>query len=180
MIRIALGRPGYLMANMLGAGALLVLPEMQAKAAAADLATLFQEARTIATQLSTDAATMNSYTRSNLSWQSHTAQITQIKDHINKTASLLSQMEAARGDAKPWHQTAIDRITPVLKELASNTEAVINHLNAKPNHLRDATYQSYLTSNAELATELSRSVGDTVDYDNTKTKLEELQAKLGQ
>ena len=45
-------------------------------------------------------------------------------------------MQAARADAKPWHQDAIDRITPVLKELASNTEAVINHLNATPKQLK--------------------------------------------
>ncbi len=160
--------------------ALLLWPAMQAAAMAAALTTLFQEARTTATQLRADALTMETYTRSNMSWQSHAAQISEIKQHINKAGSILSDMQAARADAKPWHQDSIDRITPVLKELASNTEAVINHINAAPKQLQFPDYQSYLKDNAELATDLSKIVGDTVDSDNVRTRIEALQAKLGQ
>src|SRR5215831_2510693 len=46
----------------------------QTSAMAADVTDLFQEARTTATQLNRDAAMMESYTRSNLSWQTHSAQ----------------------------------------------------------------------------------------------------------
>ena len=148
-------------------------------AIAADLTALFQEARTTATQLNRDAETMESFTRSNLNWQSHSAQITQIKDHINKAGSILSQMQAARGEAKPWHQDAIDGITPALKELASNTESIINHLNENPRRLKDPTYMQYLKSNAQSARELAAAVGNVVDYDRTRTKMEELEATSG-
>lgn len=123
---------------------------------------------------------MESYTKSNLSWQSHASQIEDIKRHINKAGSILSDMQAARADAKPWHQEAIDEITPVLKELATNTEAVINHINATPNQLKTPTYQAYLKDNAELATDLANMIGETVDADKVRTRIEELQAKLGQ
>jgi hypothetical protein len=149
----------------------------QTNVTAADVAALFQEARSTAIQLNRDAATMESFTRSNLTWQSHSAQIARIKEHINKAGSILSQMQAARADAKPWHQDAIDGITPALKELASNTESIINHLNETPQQLKDPTYVRYLQSNAKLASELSAAVGNVVDYDNTKTKMEELEAK---
>ena len=65
-------------------GAVFGLLLTDINAMAADLTALLQEARTTATQLNRDAATMESFTRSNLTWQSHSAQITQIKDHINK------------------------------------------------------------------------------------------------
>lgn len=159
---------------------LFVLLSTHTMAMAADVTALFQQARTIATQLRRDAVTMESYTRSNLSWQSHGAQISLIKEHINKAGSILSELQAARGDAKPWHQDTIDRITPVLKELASNTESIINHLNANSRLLKDPTYVQYVKSNSELSGELSTAVGNAVDYDNTRTKMEELQAKLGQ
>ena len=148
-------------------------------AIAADLTALFQEARTTATQLNRDAETMESFTRSNLNWQSHSAQITQIKDHINKAGSILSQMQAARGEAKPWHQDAIDGITPALKELASNTESIINHLNENPRRLKDPTYMQYLKSNAQSARDLAAAVGNVVDYDRTRTRMEELEATSG-
>jgi hypothetical protein len=163
--------------------ALLVLLLAHTSAVAqtnADVTALFQEARTTATQLSRDAATMESFTRSNLTWQSHSAQIKLIKEHINKVGSILSQMQAARADVKPWHQDAIDGITPTLKQLAANTESIINALNQNPKWLKDPTYMQYLKSNQQLANDLSAAVGNVVDYDNTKTKMEELQGKLGQ
>ncbi len=178
MFQLRLRRPIYWLSVMAGISA-LVLPEMQTKVMAADVATLFQEARATALQLRRDAATMETYTRSNLSWQSHASQIEEIKRHINKAGSILSEMQAARADAKSWHQDAIDRITPVLKELASNTEAVINRINATPNQLQTSTYQAYLKDNAELAADLSNMIGETVDADKVRTRIEELQAKLG-
>jgi c-di-AMP phosphodiesterase-like protein len=73
---------------------------------------------------------------------------------------------------------AIDEITPALK-LASNTESIINHLNENPQRLGDPIYTEYLRSNAQSASELSAAVGNVVDYDNTKTKMEEMEAGLG-
>ena len=160
-------------------GAVFMLLSTETRTMAADVTALFQEARATATQLSRDAATMESFTRSNVSWRSHSAQINRIKDHINKAGSILSQMQAARGDAKPWHQDAIDGITPALKQLASNTESIINHLNETPKHLKDPTYEEYLRSNAQSASELAAAVGNVVDYDRTRTRMEELDAKLG-
>ena len=162
------------------ASAVFVLLLTVTGAIAADVTALFQEARTTAAQLNRDAATMESFTRSNVSWKSHSAQIARIRDHVNKAGSILSQMQAARGDAKPWHQDAIDGITPALKQLAGNTEAIIDHLNKTPTHLKDPTYVQYLRSNAQSASELSAAVGNVVDYDRTRTRMEELEAKLGQ
>jgi hypothetical protein len=88
-------------------------------------------------------------------------------------------MQAARGEAKPWHQDAIDGITPALKELASNTESIINHLNENPRRLKDPTYMQYLKSNAQSARELAAAVGNVVDYDRTRTRMEELEATSG-
>jgi len=150
----------------------------QTSAMAADVTDLFQEARTTATQLNRDAAMMESYTRSNLSWQTHSAQISRIKENINNAGSILSQMHAAREDAKPWHQDAIDGITPALKQLAANTESIINHLNENPRRLKDPTYQEYLRSNAQSANELSAAISNVVNFDSTKTRMEELEAKL--
>jgi len=122
---------------------------------------------------------MESYTRSNVSWHSHSVQISRIKEHINSAGSVLSQMQAARADAKPWHQDAIDAITPMLKQLAANTESIINHLNETPNRLRNPTYVEYLRSNAQSASQLSNAVRNVVDFDATRTRMEELEAKLG-
>jgi hypothetical protein len=174
-----LSRRSYEQTALLSIAALLLLLLQPSNAMAGDVAALFQQARTTASQLSKDASIMESYSRSNLHWKSHGAQVTRIKDHIDKATSIVSQMQSARGDAEPWHQDAIDGLVPVLKELASNTESIINHLNENPKRLKDPSYVQYLKSNAQSASELSAAVGNVVDYDKTKTKMEELEAKLG-
>jgi hypothetical protein len=157
----------------------VVIVVAQTSAMAQDVSALFEEARSTAVQLSRDANTMESFSRSNLSWKGHGTQITQIQEHINKAGQILSQMQSARGGAQQWHQDAIDGITPILKELASNTEAIIHHLNENPNRLKDPTYVEYLRSNAQLANQLSAAVGNVVDFDKTKTRMQEMEGKMG-
>jgi hypothetical protein len=159
--------------------AVLLLPLSLSTLRAADVTSLLQDAKMSANQLKLDAVQMESYTRSKMNWQSHSSQISRIKEHIDRAGEIVSKLEDARGSVEQWHQASIDRITPVLKELASNTESIINHLNKAPNHLMNPTYKEYLASNAELASELSKLVGDAVDYDTTKTKIQSLQEKLG-
>jgi hypothetical protein len=86
---------------------------------------LLSEAKTQAFQLMEDASTMESYTRSNASWQSHPAAVDQMKEHINAAGRTLTKLEDARHTASPWQATAMDRVKPLLKEIASNTETVI-------------------------------------------------------
>lgn len=184
MPRLLSDRCVYRRSALLNLGASLVLllapiyVVAQTGETAADLTALFQKARTTANQLNRDAAIMESYTRSRPSWTTHSAQIARIRTHINEAGSTLSQMQSARGGAKPWQQDAIDGITPALKELASNTESIINHLTENPRQLKDPTYMQYLRSNAQSASELASAVSNVVDYDRTRTRMEELQAKL--
>lgn len=159
-------------------GAALLIPLTQANLKAADVPQLFEQAKMSANQLKADTVQMETFTRSKTSWQNHAAQISNIKEHINKAGKIVSDLEEARNSAEPWHHDAIDGVTNRLKELASNTTGIIDHLSQSPNHLWDPTYQQYLSSNAELAGELAKLIGDTVEYDTTRAKIQSLQEKL--
>lgn len=147
-------------------------------ARAADPGTLLEQARTSASQLSRDADTMQSFANNRLSWESHAHQINMIKDHVNSLGETLSQLQEARGDASPIQQQAIDRITPLLQEIASTTTAVIDHLNKSPKQTWTPDYKSYVSENARLTSELSGAISDFVAYDKTKTRLDELEQKI--
>lgn len=145
---------------------------------AADPASLLQQARRSAYQLSQDADHMQSFANNRLSWQSHSQQINTIKGHVNDLGQILSQLHEARGDASEVQKQAIDRITPLLQDLASNTTTVINHLNENPERTWTPDYKSYVSENARLASELSGAISDFVEYDQTKTRMNELERKL--
>jgi hypothetical protein len=134
---------------------------------------LLGQAKAQAGQLKLDAAEMETFTRTNVSWESHAEKITSIKDHVNKVGETVAKLNQARDTASPWQKTAIDRVNPLLQELASNTTATIDHLNKeKGGRLNTPEHSHFLRTNAELAANLSTVVADFVDYGKTKAKFE--------
>jgi hypothetical protein len=162
--------------------ALSVLPALRAADIPGDskgVSDLLSQAKTQAIQLKNDAADMESFTLSTLSWQSHAAKITEIKEHVNAVGKTVSKLNQAKDTASPWQKTAIERVNPVMGELAMNVEATINHLNKEQGRLLNTQeHKDYLKSSAELATRMASVVSDFVDYGQTKAKFEELSHKL--
>jgi len=152
---------------------------MWSNAAAADVDQLLQQASSQAFQLRRDSATLESFARSRVSWQSHAAQVNTIRAHVNQMGQTLSQLQAARDSAGKPYQQAIDRIQPLLQELASNTTSIIDHLNENPRRLMDPTYRDYLRANADLASNLAAQTSNIVAFANAERRFQELQAKVG-
>jgi hypothetical protein len=138
---------------------------------------LLSETKTMAFQLKEDAQTMESFTRMNVSWQSHAAAINQIRDHVNALGRQAAKLEQEKNNAAPWQKVAIDRIKPFLDELGGYTTAVIEHINGDKRHTLEE-YKDYLEANADYASDLAAMVGDFVDYGNTKQRMERLGTKL--
>ncbi|HEY3619716.1 MAG TPA: hypothetical protein VGK96_23150, partial [Candidatus Sulfotelmatobacter sp.] len=90
-----------------------------------EITRLLSDAREKAAVLSRDADEMESLTRSDVSWQSHAAMLDTMRDDVNDMGKIVEKLEASRSSASQWQQQAIDRMVPLLKELASNTTAAI-------------------------------------------------------
>jgi len=138
---------------------------------------LLSEAKTMAFQLKEDAVTMESFTRMNVSMESHAVAINQIKDHVNALTRQVAKLNEARDSASPWQRTAINRIQPFLDELDGYTAAAIEYVNGEPRHTL-AEYKDYLEANADYSTDLAAMIGDFVDYGRTKQRMERLTNKL--
>jgi len=138
---------------------------------------LLSEARTMAFQLREDAADMESFTRMDVSWESHAAAINQIKEHVNTLARQGAKLKELRGAASPWQKTAIDRIEPFLDELGGYTTAALEHIKSHDQHTM-AEYNDYLEANADYASDLAAMIGQFVDYGKAKQRMERLGAKL--
>ena len=113
-----------------------------------------------------------------ISWRTHGAQLSVIREHINKAGKLLAQMNEARHAASPWQQRAIDRIHPLLKELADNTGATINHLNDARSNVHFSEYADYAKAGSDLAEELASLVSDYVDFGEHEADYHRLKGKL--
>jgi len=140
---------------------------------------LLADAREKAAELSRDADDMEALLRSDVSWQTHADMLERVKEHVNQLGRIAAQLEQKRDSASQWQQQAIDRMLPVLKELAANTTVAINHLNEnKTRPLQISSYPQYLKENAESAHNLADVISSFVKYGETKAKVEKLEQKL--
>jgi hypothetical protein len=133
---------------------------------------LLSDVKTQAFELKEDAAIMETFSRSNVPWESHVMAINQIRDHLNEAGRQLKKLEDARATASPWQATAIDRIGPLLRQLASDTSAVIERINSSHGRIHTGDYQEYLEANADSADQLAQLISDFVNYGRTKDRQE--------
>ena len=155
-----------------------VLWAAQASTDSAEITALLADAKTEAGQLKLDTAEMETFARSTLSWKTFASKISQIKDHVNKVGELTSKMNDARHGGSPWQQQAIDRINPLLQELASNVGATINHLSEHQSLVHSTHYREYVQTNHQQATNLASLISDYVEYGKTKDRMEALSKDL--
>jgi len=143
-----------------------------------DITQLLAEAKTEAYELRRDSADLDTFVRSRLSWESHATKIEMIKEHVNNTGKLLARLKEAEPTGSTWQKEAIARIEPLLKELAGNTEATINHLNENKSKVHFTEFKDYVKANYELAVDLEALIRDFVNYGEAKGKFERLRDKL--
>jgi len=138
---------------------------------------LLAEAKSMAFQLKDDAATMETFSRMDLGWESHKIAINQIKDDVNALGKQVAKLQAAEANAAPWQRVAIERMNPYLDEMCGYTTAVIEHLNGDARHTV-AEYRDFLQANADYSADLASMIANFVDYGNAKQRREELGEKL--
>jgi predicted sulfurtransferase len=170
--KLWMGTPAILLAGFAGTANAAAAPDSD------HVAKLLAEAKTTALQLKDDAVAMESFTRMNVSWESHAVAINQVRDHINALENQEAKLKEARNEASAWQKTAIDRIVPFLDELEGYTYAVIERINDQPKRLFTDEYKDFLQANADYATDLAAMIGDFVDYGKARDKVEHLGTKL--
>jgi hypothetical protein len=161
---------------MLLAASVLVSPAIYAaeSPASSEVSDLLTQAKSHVIQLKHDAEEMESFTRSQMDWRTHATQLAQIKEHANNLGEVVQKLNDARSTAAPWQQEAMDRINPVLQELASNIESTIDHVNKNQERTHMPAFKDYVKANYELASEAAALVSDFVTYGETKAKFQKL------
>lgn len=167
---------------LLVAASLYLLPALQAAdepvADSPEVSELLTQAKNHAYRLREDSDTMHKYSLSSLSWESHATQINTIRQHVNNLGKVLQKLSDNRESASPWQQKAIDHVTPLAAELASNIETTIEHINNNKGRLHTQQYKDYLEANYEVSSSLSGLINDYVSYGKSKAKYQQFGTQL--
>lgn len=107
-----------------------------------------EHVRVHAAQARDDAALLESYSRSGLAWSMHAQCLENIREHVNDLAEDFTQLQALRSEATPGQRAAIDRIDPLLRDMAASLTATINYLNQN-NHNQGAMKDPVLRSRVD-------------------------------
>ena len=142
------------------------------------ISNLLKQAKSHAVLAEHDAATLESYTRSKVSWELHGRQLSRIKEHVNELGQLNKQLSDLRAEGSAWQQVAIDQIDRRLREMANLLTATINQLNHNPSQVHMQAYRDYVKANCELTSRIAKMIDDFVDYDEAKSKAESLEQRL--
>ena len=170
---------GGLNLALLAMGCLLTPAVMRAQQADGErVSKLLSDAKAEAVQLRNDSDELSAITRSSKAWQTYGEKIEMIKEHVNATGKLLTDMREAEAVADPWQKSAMEQIEPLLRELATNTERTINHLNENQNRVHMPAMKDLAKANLTLARNLEALIRDYVDYGNAKQTYERQAEKL--
>lgn len=133
----------------------------------------------IVAKIKKDSAVMESYGRSSgPSWQTHAKTLDGIKIDVNKLQESMRGLQAHRSVASPRQQEAIDRITGLANDLATNMNATLEQLNKSKNRPTASPYPEYLKANTRIANDLADEIDATIDFAQAKTEYDVLSKKL--
>jgi hypothetical protein len=136
-------------------------------------------AKPIIAKIKKDAAELQSFSSPNgPSWASHAAVLTRIKDDVNKLQENMRGLQSHRTVASSWQQDAIDRVTSLANDLATNMNKAMDQLNKNKTRPTAAPYPEYLKANTQIVNALAEEIDGTIDYGENKAKMEELEKKL--
>jgi hypothetical protein len=139
---------------------------------------LLVEAKSHAVLAEDDAAALEAFTRSKLSWEAHALKLQNIREHVNALGQVSKELTDLRPQGSPWQQKAIDQIDPPLREMASRLTITINHLHENQSKIHMKAYCDYAHGSYELAARTAGMIRDFVEYDKAKSLAESLEAKL--
>lgn len=142
------------------------------------ISNLLEQAKSHAVLAERDAETLESYTRSKVSWHSHVTRLQNIREHVNNLGQLNKQLSDLRAEGSPWQQMAVDQVDLRLREMADLLTNTINHLNDNSANVHMQAYQDYAKANRELTSRIATMMNDFVNYDEAKSTADSLEKKL--
>lgn len=139
---------------------------------------LLAEVKVHAALADDDAATLASYTQSNLNWRTHGVRLNQIKEHVNDLIRDGNQLSSMRAEGSLWQQEAIDGFTPLLPVIAEHLTATIIHLKENRTELQFPAYRDYVLANEKMINKANHAISDWVDYGEAKERADSLEKEL--
>jgi hypothetical protein len=112
----------------------------------ASISKLFQQARDHAEQANDDISVLDSSRFSNYAPQMHGLYLQKVKEHAAELFRDYYQLQVLREKGTPQQREAIDRLEPLLKDMATSLTNTLQTFNAHPSHVQMPPYRNRIHS----------------------------------
>lgn len=145
----------------------------------ANVKKLLDQADYQAWRLSRDTDAMTGIVRSEATWQADADELERVRAHVNDLGKLIAELQSSRVDASRWQRESIDRVVPLLSEVAKNTTDEIKFLDKYQHQPMSVKYDHWVNQSSKTAHELAETIQDTVQYGEDRGQLAEQSDSIG-
>jgi len=158
------------------ASCILASPVQAAEQDSAQVSALLLQSRLEAIRLREDASQMQNFVFNPVTWVTHAVYGNMVAEDVIAMREKVDQLDKMRALGSDWQKTTIDQINPLVGELATTTNRVIETMKEQP--FDRTQYNDYLKENYDCSKHLAALISESVSYGKTKTRLERIAGKL--
>jgi hypothetical protein len=160
-------------------------PQMTAKTAGS--VTVAQESREtlkelkgVAAKAAGSAERLEMISRNpNISADSHFTPLQELRLDVNTMGAEIAGLEAQRDSLDLWEQAAVDKVLPLLKEAADNTQSAIHYFNESHLYLWGPDYHSYTAKVERDSDQIAQTLKTYLKYEDVREAELQLQSTIG-
>lgn len=141
-----------------------------------DVARELAEFKTKAFQVRREAGILKSFTPGKrMHWQSHTAYLGSLKNHINDMGQILARLEEMRPAATESQQAAIDNARPHLVAIADQLGRAIGLVHESRSSVKWSPYSDTVVDISQHSASLYEKLDTILNYESAKARLDGLE-----
>jgi hypothetical protein len=110
--------------------------------------------------------------RLTIDWAGDAAEVAPMKGEVTAVVRTVAALNEARSHASPAQLAVMDRIVPVMQEIADNTTSAIDFLAKNQTRLTGKQYKDYVEQSSDTSNRLAVLVSQLLDYESRKARLD--------
>jgi hypothetical protein len=107
---------------------------------------------------------------SSVSWEVHAQRLQALKDDVNEMGRILTRLDDRRASLSAPDRDSLDHAGTILKDMATNSQAAIQFLNADQQNFWQSSYRKNVSNLSNESTQLASSLDHAIALDKARMK----------
>jgi len=106
----------------------------------------------------------------NVSWEVHAHKLQALKDDVNEIGRIVTRLDEMRSSLSPAALDTLDRVVPLAKNLAANSQSAIQFLNADQQNFWTPSYRKNIVTIENESNQLAAMASRAIALDKSRSR----------